>query len=359
MTHLVLAGAGHAQVEALRQFARRPRPGTRLTLVTREAFAPYSGMLPGLVAGLYGFADAHIDAAGLARTAGAEFVLDEVCGVDAAQKLVLRRNGPPISYDVLSLDTGARPDASVPGAEQAIAVKPIDRFLEQFEAMAARLGGSSRVAVVGAGAGGVELMLAAERRLRGGSRSFVLVAGSPDILPGFPAPFRQRLRAILAARGIEVLTNSRVSSLDRASLQTASGPVTADEVLWTTQAAAASWVRESGLPVDSGGFLRVDGYLQVVGQPSVFAAGDMTDAAPKSGVYAVRAGPVLGHNLRAALDGKALRWYRPQRRALYIVSTGERHGVATRNGVMLEGDWVWRVKDWLDRRFVARFNNLL
>ena len=140
------------------------------------------------------------------------------------------------------------------------------------------------------------------------------------------------------------------------------GPLAADEILWTTQAAPARWLAKAGLPLDARGFLRVDETLRVIGHDAIFAAGDTIAFSgrelPKSGVYAVRAGPALAENIRRTLTGRSLRRFRPQREALYLVSTGERHAVGTRNGLVVEGAWVWRWKDWIDRRFMRKFNEL-
>jgi selenide,water dikinase len=228
------------------------------------------------------------------------------------------------------------------------------------------------VALVGAGAGGVELLLAVEHRLRqavaragfdAGGLSFVLVSDVPDILPSFPAAFRARFRAVLAARGIAVITGAPVTRVEAGRLMLAGyGPLAADEILWTTQAAPARWLAKAGLPLDARGFLRVDQTLRVVGRDDVFAAGDTIAFSgrelPKSGVYAVRAGPALAENIRRTLTGRSLRRFRPQREALYLISTGGRHAVGTRNGLVVEGDWVWRWKDWIDRRFMRKFNEL-
>lgn len=206
---LVLLGGGHSHVEVLRSFGMRPMAGVRLTLVTRGVYTPYSGMLPGYVAGKYSYDDCHIDVARLAAFAGARLVVAEAVGLDLQRRRVLLGNSgggdgsgavarPPIAYDVLSIDIGIAPGAAgVPGAlEHATPVKPIERFVARFEALLARgrrrqrqqqrdegssvgSGGSSvgggagggapgepvRVAVVGGGAGGVELALALQERL--------------------------------------------------------------------------------------------------------------------------------------------------------------------------------------------------
>jgi selenide, water dikinase len=374
---VVLVGAGHSHVTVLRMFGMKPIPGVRLTLISREVHTPYSGMLPGLIAGHYGFDDAHIDAGPLARFAGARLYQDEAVDLDLAGRYVICRRRPPIPYDLLSLNIGSTPNtADVPGAsEHAIPVKPIDGFLRRFEALQARVlarKGRTAVALVGAGAGGVELLLAVEHRLRqavartgfdASGLSFVLVSDVPDILPSFPAAFRARFHAILAARGIAVITGAPVTRVEAGRLMLAGyGPLAADEILWTTQAAPARWLAKAGLPLDARGFLRVDQTLRVVGRDDVFAAGDTIAFSgrelPKSGVYAVRAGPALAENIRRTLTGRSLRRFRPQREALYLISTGGRHAVGTRNGLVVEGDWVWRWKDWIDRRFMRKFNEL-
>jgi selenide,water dikinase len=372
---VVLVGAGHAHVAVLRMFGMDPIPGVRLTLLTREVHTPYSGMLPGLVAGLYGFDDAHIDTGPLARFAGARLYQDDVVGLDIENRKVLCANRPPVPYDILSLNIGSTPNtADIAGAaEHAIPVKPIDGFLQQFDALRQRvLGrkGQTRIALVGGGAGGVELLLSVERRLRRevaaagfdpSGLSFTLASDGDDILPIFSERFRAGFRRILAARGVTVLAGARVASVEAGRLILAGRePVDADEILWTTQARPAPWLATTGLPIDERGFLVVDETLRVEGRDDVFAAGDTIAFPernlPKSGVYAVRAGPPLAKNIRRALTGKALKPFRPQKQAMYLVSTGERYAFGERNGLVFEGAWVWRWKDWIDRRFMRKFN---
>jgi selenide,water dikinase len=374
---VVLVGAGHSHVTVLRMFGMKPIPGVRFTLISREVHTPYSGMLPGLIAGIYELDEAHIDTGPLARFAGARLYQDEVVDLDLANHRVICRHRPPVPYDLISLNIGSTPNtADVPGAsEHAIPVKPIDGFLRRFDALKARVlarKGRARLALVGAGAGGVELLLSVERRLRhevahagldAGGLSFVLVSDVGDILPSFPAAFRARFQAVLAERGIAVVAGAAVGRIEPGRLLLdGHAPIEADEILWTTQAAPARWMAKAGLPLDAKGFLRVDDTLRIAGHDNAFAAGDTiafpSRDLPKSGVYAVRAGPVLADNLRRTLTGRPLRPFRPQRQALYLVTTGDRHALGARNGLTVEGDWVWRWKDWIDRRFMQRFNEL-
>lgn len=374
---VVLVGAGHAHVAVLRRFGMRPIPGVRLTLISRELHTPYSGMLPGLIAGHYSYDEAHIDAGPLTRFAGGRLYRDEAIGLDPTERLVICKDRPPVPYDLLSINIGSTPNtADIPGAnEHAIAVKPIDRFLTRFEALLSRIldrGARARVALVGAGAGGVELLLSVATRLRWEAEqagfspvdlSFVLLSDTPDILPAFPQTVRNCFREILSSRGIEIITCATVTRVEDGQLILAGHPpVEADEILWTTQAAPARWLQTTGLPLDARGFLEVDEHLRIRGHSDVFAAGDtisfMPRKLPKSGVYAVRAGPVLAENIRRTLTGGTLQRFRPQIDALYLISDGRKLAVGTRNGVMVRGGWVWRWKDWIDRRFMTKFNSL-
>lgn len=374
---VVLVGAGHAHIGVLRRFGMKPEPGVRFTLITRQVDTPYSGMLPGHIAGLYGFDDIHIDTGPLCRFVGARLIQDEAIGLDLVGRRILCRTRPPVPFDLLSLDIGSTPNTGgVLGAgEHAIPVKPIDGFLERFEAMRARvlaMSGRAHIAVVGGGAGGVELLLSVERRLRHDLQArgcdpsllgLTLITSSAEVLPAFPMRMRRRFAEIFAERGVQLRTRTAVVEAGQGVLRLDDGSVVAcDEILWTTRATPAGWLRDTGLDLDHAGFIRVAPTLESTSHAGIFAAGDVAAVEgyklPRSGVHAVRQGPVLADNLRGALTGSASRPYRPQRDALYIVSTGERHALAARNGFVVEGDWVWRVKDWIDRRFMRRFNCL-
>jgi selenide,water dikinase len=373
---LVLVGGGHAHVAVLRRFGMDPVPGLRLTLITRDVHTPYSGMLPGFVAGHYGYDDCHIDLGPLAHFAGARLYHAEVEGLDLKGRQVRVSGRPPVTFDLLSINTGSRPRSlDVPGAaEHALPVKPIDRFLAHWEALMGRVlasRGPFRIVVVGGGAGGVELALATQFRLRQriaeagddpGRLHYALLTRGPEILLTHNPGVRRRFRRVLADRGIALYTGHDVVEVTASEVRAeACPPVAADAVLWVTDAAAPSWPGEAGLAVDGGGFIKVDGQLQSLSHPGIFAAGDVAalpSARPKSGVFAVRQGPVLAANLRRAATGQRLQLYRPQHRFLGLISTGDRYAVASRGEWSLEGAWLWRAKDWIDRRFMKRFNEL-
>ena len=374
---LVLIGGGHTHVAVLKGFGMRPIPGVRLTLITRDVHTPYSGMLPGLVAGHYAFDDVHIDLAPLSRFARARLYHQPVVGLDLARRQVLCEGRPPVSYDLLSINTGSTPSfREVPGAaETVVPVKPISTFVERWELLRARVveaDGPVKIGVVGAGAGGVELTLAAQFALRqlleargrpAAMAEFHLFSASRTILPTHNRGMRRRLERVLRERDVHMHLGQPVTSVSGGEIICADGArVALDEILWVTQAGAAPWLAAAGLDVDDRGFVWVDDTLQSISHPGVFAAGDVAAVVnhprEKAGVFAVRQGPPLTANLRRVLHGLSPRPFRPQRRFLTLVSTGDRDAVGSRGFWSFQGAAVWRWKDWIDRRFMDKFNDL-
>lgn len=370
---LVLLGGGHSHLAVLRRWAMRHQPGVRLSLIARELHTPYSGMLPGLIAGHYDFDTAHVDLGPLAIAAGARLIHAEVCGLDADAKRLHFADRPPLRYDTLSINSGATPSISgVTGAvERLRLVKPISRFLPALEAVLGRVAASAEVldlVVVGGGAGGVELILALACRLEQlGCRDRVrlqLVGGAERLLESHSPDVARKMAHELDRAGVAVALSAVVVEVEAAALRCASGMrIAADEVFWVTGAGAPAWTLSSGLAVDEAGFIRVGPSLQSLSHADVFAAGDVAalnhSPRPKSGVYAVRAGAVLAHNIGAWVRGAPLRRFKPQRRALYLISTGDQRAVVARPGLpALLGGWVWRWKDLIDRRFMTRYQRL-
>jgi selenide,water dikinase len=346
--HLVLVGAGHAHLEVLRQFARA-RPSWRVTLVTLRARSAYSGMLPGVLLGRLPPEEALIAVAPLAAAAGAELVIDEACAIEPEARRLTLASGRRLAWDLLSLDTGSAPSPAMPRDGRWLSVRPLDDFLAQWQAAEAALPARAEVAILGAGAAGVEIALSLAGRFRRDRRpaAIRLVERAGEILPGFPPGFRARMRRECLARGIRLETGA------------AGPPPEADLGIWLAGATAPGWLAAAGLATDAGGFARVDVHLRSISHPHIFAAGDVAsiDGAPrpKAGVFAVRQGPVLAANLVRAIAGRRLRRYRPQRAWLTLMALDERQAVAVRNGIWASGGWVWRWKDHIDRRFVARY----
>ncbi|MCG2580404.1 MAG: selenide, water dikinase SelD [Marinobacter sp.] len=374
---IVLIGGGHSHVGVLKRFAMNPVPGVRLTLICRDTHTPYSGMLPGYVAGHYSYDDVHIDLSRLAEYAGARFYRDEAVGLDRDRKRVICKNRPDVPYDLLSINIGSSPRVEeVSGAaDHAVPVKPINGFNSRWLALLSRLEnhqGPMTVAVVGAGAGGVELTLAMQFRLRNELKQrgldpdqlhFHLFDAATEILPTHNAKVRAIFAEKLSSRGVKVHLDSPVSQVEAGRLQTENGEkFDVDEVLWVTRAGGPAWLKETGLALDDGGFIRVRDTLQSETDDAIFAAGDianvMNHPREKAGVFAVRQGPPLADNLKRLATGKSAKDFHPQKKWLALISTGDQYAVASRGDVSFSGPWVWRWKDWIDRRFMDKFSDL-
>lgn len=372
---IVLVGGGHAHVHVMTNFATRPLAGARITLIARDLTTPYSGMVPGMIAGLYTAEQAHIDLVRLAAATGTNLIHAEANGIDRVSRRIMLTDRPPIAYDLLSVDVGIAPALTpIAGAEtHAIAVKPIGSFLGKINELLARCrnaDGPRRIAVIGGGAGGVELLLSLRTRLRAEASdaglsadafSFKLVSGS-EILATHNRRVRDIFRRVLAARGVELREHARATAVTAASVVLDDGSrLPADAVLLTTDAAAPPWFLETGLALDAKGFLAVGPTLQSTNDPDVFAAGDCAAlvASPreKAGVYAVRAGPPLADNLRRRARGVQTEAWTPQRSHLALISTGERYAIASRGIFKAEGAWLWTAKDWIDRRWIGMYQD--
>jgi len=388
---LVLIGGGHSHAIALKKLGMQPLPGVRLTLITNVSDTPYSGMLPGYVAGLYNFEQCHIDLRPLAHFAQARIYVDRAIGLDLENNRVICANRPPVPFDLLSIDIGSTPAAlTIPGAATyTIPVKPISQFLTYWREVTQEVAQfpdkKIRLAVVGGGAGGVELTLAVQahlhriyRQAQQPSRNLEihLFQRGASLLPERNPWVGQRLQQILQRRGVKLHLRENVSAVravvDEPDIN-ASTPkmvecesglmVECDRVFWVTQASAAPWLRQSGLATDARGFIQVSDTLQSISHPQVFAAGDVATMVnhprPKAGVFAVRQGQPLFDNLRNALLGKSLKSFVPQKEFLILIGTGDRQALASRGWFGFgPNSLLWRWKDYIDRKFMAQFNNL-
>ncbi|MBC6424081.1 MAG: FAD-dependent oxidoreductase [Hormoscilla sp. SP12CHS1] len=374
--NLVLIGGGHSHAIALRLFGLNPLPGVNLTLITDCSHTPYSGMLPGHVAGFYNFDECHIDLPHLCQFAQAQIYIDRAIGLDLENHRVLCADRRAVTFDLLSIDIGSTPaKISVPGAADtryAIPAKPVPQFLQAWNQLLSEVTTEGTkpiiIAIVGGGAGGVELALTMQQRLRkviGKENVKIhLFHRSRELMNSHNLWVRQRLEKILLQRGIQLHLQENVCEVKSGGVRCESGlTVECDRIFWVTQASAPSWLGESGLTTDSKGFLLVEDTLQSVSHRQVFAAGDIATMKnyqrPKAGVFAVRQGKQLFENLQQMLLGKSLKPYRPQQDILGLIGTGDGRAIASR------GNWgcgpsklLWVWKDYIDRKFMRLFGDL-
>jgi selenide,water dikinase len=364
---LVLLGGGHSHVHVLKALGDELDPAVSVTLVTPVDRQIYTGMLPGYVAGHYPLEACAIDLEPLARRARALVVRSSATLVNPSMREVICANGEVVGYDVLSVDVGSQAFlGAARGVEaHAVVVRPLERFAQGWERVLARArqGAMSAVSVVGGGAAGLELAFAIEHRLRqetGGVPHVRVLTDARTVVPEYPVAARGRLVRLAQRRNIGLHGESAVTEVG-ADFVRVKGAIefTTDATIWVAGAAAPAFLRDSGLATDERGFLAVNDFLQCDSHPEIFGAGDCaTNRAsprPKAGVFAVRAGPALAANLRAALKGGPLERHVPSPRFLALVSCGARYAVGVYGPLSFEGRWAWRWKDRIDRRFVARY----
>ncbi|MFQ5698029.1 MAG: selenide, water dikinase SelD [Myxococcota bacterium] len=268
-----------------------------------------------------------------------------------------------MAFDAASLDVGSTvAGLEVPGVrEHAIPTRPIARFVERMQRESTRSGSARRWVVVGAGGGGVELAFALHARFPGAS--VTLLEGGPRILRGGSAAIARRVEGCARRAGVTLRTGARVTAIEADHVRLEDGDrVPCEVAIWVAGAAPHDWLRETGLPLDDRGFVRIGPTLQVSGCDGLFAVGDCASlegaALPKAGVYAVRQGPVLARNLDRRMRDLPLRRYRPQSDFLTLLNLGDGRAIGGKWGLGFEGRWVFALKDRIDRRFMRRFQVL-
>lgn len=358
----------------------RPPANTRLTLLVDVPVAVYSGMVPGFVAGQYAASDLEIDCVPLARRADARVILAPARAVDPRSQRIEVEGRAPIRYDIASFDIGSTVvGLDLPGIrELALPTRPIGSFVQRIGEVAARVAGKAagrsgrgvagpaQVVVVGGGAGGVEVAFCVEQRLRdaGLEAEISLLHNRARVMPQYPASLAERIERAAAERGVQVRGGVTVQAAEPGAVLLDNGEhLPCDALVWVTGAASHPVFRDSGLPLDDRGFLKVRPTLQVPGHDNLFAVGDCAHLVehpktPKAGVYAVRQGPYLTGNLRALLRGKTLRRYTPQSDFLTLLNLGDGSALGAKWGLSFEGRWVMRLKDSIDRKFMRRFQLL-
>jgi selenide,water dikinase len=376
-TDLVLVGGGHAHVMILKMFTMKPFPKVRITLISDVDYASYSGMVPGYLAGYYAYDELHFDLQHISQQAGVRLIRAKVIGLNPGNKTVQCADRPPLHYDLLSMNTGSKPKlTNVPGANlYATPIKPLPEFLQKLAELDARVKASPgkplKIVLVGGGVGGVESALALKKRFsqmqesRGAKASceIVLLHSGTKIAENLSSGARRIICEQLAIHKIPVFTSAHIKEVGESWVLAADGrKFEYTDLFWVTNASAYDWLKESGLPVTSEGFVRVNQYLQSIGEEDIFAAGDNAhmdfSPRPKAGIFPVRQARPLFENLSRKLAGQKLRAFRPQSQILTILGYGQDMAVASRGRVFLSGRLVWKWKQQIDRKFMRRFSDI-
>ncbi len=380
VSDLVLLGGGHANIQVLKMLAMNPIGGLRITLISDQTHSPYSGMIPGYLAGYYSYEECHFDLRRICEELGQRFIKAKIIGIDPQRKKIQLENRVEVSYDCASINVGIAPKnieySSPDAALKLIPLKPISRFIAYWDRLIADLKAYKgadplQLAVVGAGASGVEISIILKMLIDryNWNAEVSLIHQHEFLVSAKDISAQRRLSKTIEELDIKVFKNTQ------ALKEQENGLVLKDDkgliqikdfyrVLTATQASAPQWFKDSGLPVDTDGFVKVSGNLLVENEHDLFAAGDCIHFSPsplkKAGVYAVRQGMVLEHNIRAFFTGKsALKTFRPKKNVLSLITIGERKALVHQDSASIlrwmRPSLLWTVKDGIDRRFMKRF----
>lgn len=353
---LVLAGAGHAHLVMFRRWldvGYRPPAGT--VLISPGSAAWYSGMMPGLLAGRYTVDECAIALTPWCQALGIELIEDSVVKLDAAARVITLAHSGELAYQCLSVNTGSRQPlpALNDGSMELVPAKPFAAFYQTWQRWQQGFA-PCRVGILGGGAAAVELALALRKSLPG---TELHVFSAKDLLHGQAFGLMQRARKLLKSRGIKLREGVFIDRIRLGQVLAGDRPVQQlDALVLASGAAALDWYQGSGLVCDDRGFIRVTDTLQAASSPEVFAAGDSAAHAgsQKSGVYSVRHGAILAHNIRARLAGKTLIDYQPQKQALALLSTADGGALMHYAGWTLDGKLLGKWKHHLDQGFMKK-----
>ena len=363
--HLLLIGAGHTHLHVIAHARELAAQGIRLTVVDPGLFW-YSGLATGVLAGQYRPQEDQLDPRVLTETHGGAFVEGRLSALDVAGRIVHLESGDTIPFDAVSLNVGSVVDTGGICVEHPHVwpVKPVSNLWHLRQHLETRFlrGVATHVVVVGGGPTGCEVAacIAAFARQQRASVHITLTSRSPRLLHGMAAGgAADTLKRALDRRGIALALDCAVDSVTRDAVHTGNGQsFAADTVVLATGLRPPPLVEALGLATTKQG-LRVRATLQCLENEAVFAVGDCAclegHALPKLGVFGVRQGPVLLHNIAAFLNGYRLREYVPQDRYLFILNYGDGHALSIRGRRHWEGRTSYWLKNYLDKQFMNRF----
>lgn len=378
--HLVLVGGGHSHLAVLKHLGMNPVAGLAITLISRDINTPYSGSLPGYITGIYMYEDILIDLRPLAQFANARIIQNEIHSIDLERKEIALTGRPAISFDLISLNIGSKPDATkIPGSQDfAFGIKPINEFIDHWQSIlklaieSLEQNQKYNIAIVGGGAASLELAFAIQFRIcmelhieisKKTLLNIHIISADQELLSLHNSKVRHFAKKELKKRGIELTLDSRVVAFKNNTIVCENGNFySADKIVYATGASLPSWPGDCGLALSEDGFIEVNSHLQSTSHDFVFAAGDAAtirgNVRAKSGVYAVRQGVPLARNLVRFATGKSLVRYKPQQHALALMSMGNKSAIASRNNIFFHGRSVWFAKHKIDTAFIRQYSEL-
>ncbi len=352
-SRIVLAGGGHAHVYPLSRTAELVSSGRGIVLVNPSPCLYYSGMATGVLSGAYAPDEHRIDVRRLVENGGGRFVEGTVEKVLPKERVLLLEDGRDVSYDTVSFCLGSETNTSGLGAAPSLTVKPVENLLKLREVILRR--DPLSLLIIGGGAAGCEVAANAASLMTGGK--ITLVEAESDLLGSAPEKARRMMIEHLGSVGVDVILKRKASAFEHGTAVLDDGrEVAADLIVAATGVAPSRVFARSRLATGDDGGLWTDHYLRSVSDESIFGGGDAVsfrgESLPRFGVYAVRQGPILFHNLQAALEDSPLRKFEPQKNFLYVLNLGDGTGLAVYGRLVWRSRLAMRLKSFIDERFV-------
>jgi NADH dehydrogenase FAD-containing subunit len=362
---LVLVGGGHAHMVTLANIHAFVDKGHRVTVIGPSEYHYYSGMGPGMLGGTYSPSDIRFATKHVVEKQGGVFVLGKAVHIRPAERQIELESGETVSYDVISFNAGSyvpRLNLSE-DTENIYTVKPIERLLEaqtRIKNLASQR--SIAIGIIGGGPSSVEIagniwQLTSGHGL---NRPRLKIFSGSRIMANYPEGVRTRIEKSLKHHGVEIYTNNPVQTIEPDHIILASGERHELDIIFLAIGVKPNAIFEkSGIPTGPDGGMLVNSCLQSIAHPQMFGGGDciyfQDQPLDKVGVYAVRQNPVLCNNLMSALEGEPLQVFTPGGDYLLIFNMGGGKGVLRKKWLTLDGRLAFIIKDYIDRKFMKKF----
>ncbi len=363
--HLVLVGGGHAHMVTLANLNKFVEKGFQVTVIGPSAYHYYSGMGPGMLGKTYNPDDIRFATRHVVEKQGGTFILDKAVRVDPEEKIVFLESGATVPYDIVSFNAGSQvPLSNVDeGVKNLYSVKPIEKLIEAQERLIELIAQRKiTISIVGGGPSSAEIAGNVWRLTDSCSKNKpqIRIFAGKKFMSRFPQNIRRKVTASLTQRKIEILENGYVKKISDGQITLDSGLEYKTDFIFLALGVKPSPIfNQSGLPTGLDGGLLVNKYLQSTQYPEIFGGGDCICfqdlPLDKVGVYAVRQNPVLYHNLMAALQEEELMPFDPGGDYLLIFNLGDGTGVLRKNQLLFGGRLAFRIKDYIDRKFIKKF----
>jgi NADH dehydrogenase FAD-containing subunit len=362
---LVLVGGGHAHMVTLANLHLFTEKGIGVTVIQPSEHHYYSGMGPGMLGMTYSPEDIRFATKKVVEKKGGTFVQGKALAIDPEKKEIHLESGDRIPYDAVSFNAGSfiPKDIVSDETEDLFLVKPIERLKTARERIISLSETQPvRVAVIGGGPSAVEISGnvwgLGERFCRHPPR-IKLFCGK-RLISRAPEKVALLARKSLEKRGIEISFNTHIEKIEKNRIFLKSGTMEEADIIFLALGIKPSNIfSNSGLPTGPDGGLLVNRFLQSPRYPDIFGGGDCiffeNHPLDKVGVYAVRQNPVLYHNLMAYFDNTPLIPFEPGGDYLLIYNLGDGTGILYKWSIMFGGKPAFKIKDYIDRKFMAKF----